>query len=377
MTRRDYGSGTIEERSPGRWRVTVEFPRDPVAAKRRRNRFTIRGSKRDAQRALRDALGERDHGVDITPAKITVADWLTRWLPRHHAEGHINDRTLERYGGIVNGHLIPSFGQLRLKDLRADQVTDVKVRWLLGEKSTAAHPLSGATVHKHLNILRRALSDAVASGLLSRNPLDAVTSPSTAPASEQRALTEQEVDLLIAAAGDGRYAVPLRFTLATGLRQGEMLALEWADVDLDSAVMTVRGTKTQNSRRTIELSGTTVAQLRSHRQAQRHQRLRLGSTWQENGLVFPSRIGTPWLRRPFYRDYKAVVAESDVGDPASVKWHTLRHSAATLWIKGGVDIYTVSRRLGHSSAAFSMDVYGHLLKGQQRHAAEVLDGLLA
>ncbi|MDP6605156.1 MAG: site-specific integrase, partial [Dehalococcoidia bacterium] len=162
-----------------------------------------------------------------------------------------------------------------------------------------------------------------------------------------------------------------------GLRQAEMLTLKWDDVDIETAEVRVRGTKTQNSRRTIELSSTTVAQLRSHRQAQRQHRLRLGPAWHEHGLVFPSSIGTPWLRRPFYRDYKMVVAISGVDDPASVKWHTLRHTAATLWIKGSVDIYTVSRRLGHASAAFTMDVYGHLLKGQQQHAAGVLDHLLA
>ena len=94
-------------------------------------------------------------------------------------------------------------------------------------------------------------------------------------------------------------------------------------------------------------------------------------------MVFPSSIGTPWVRRAFYRDYKMLVNESGIAAPQSVKWHTLRHTAASQWIKAGVDIFTVSRRLGHSSAAFTMDRYGHLLKGQQRQAAEALDHLLA
>ena len=139
----------------------------------------------------------------------------------------------------------------------------------------------------------------------------------------------------------------------------------------------MRWTKTARSHRTIELSAATVAQLNAHRQSQRERRVLLGPTWQDNGLVFPSTIGTPWIRRTFYRDYKSLVGASALDVPETVTWHALRHSAASQWIKAGVDIYTVSRRLGHSSASFTMDVYAHLLKGQQRQAAEALDHLLA
>ena len=88
-------------------------------------------------------------------------------------------------------------------------------------------------------------------------------------------------------------------------------------------------------------------------------------------------IGTPWLPRPFYRDFKKAVNQSSLIDPESVTWHTLRHTAASQWLLRDVDVFTVSRRLGHASAAFTMDVYGHLLKGQQTQAAEALDHLMA
>ena len=92
--------------------------------------------------------------------------------------------------------------------------------------------------------------------------------------------------------------------------------------------------------------------------------------------MFPSGIGAPWLRRTFYRDYKRIIDRTGLTDPDSIHWHTLRHSAASQWIRRGMGIFTVSRRLGHASAAFTMDTYAHLLKGQQRQAAEALDDLL-
>ena len=135
--------------------------------------------------------------------------------------------------------------------------------------------------------------------------------------------------------------------------------------------------KTTNSRRVIELSAATVTLLRRHKIAQNEERLRLGTIWQDQALVFPSPHGTPQYRRIFYRDYMAIVRASGIQDLAGLNWHALRHTAASLWIKAGVDVFVVSRRLGHSNPAFTMRTYAHLLPGQQRAAAEALDHLLA
>jgi integrase len=106
-------------------------------------------------------------------------------------------------------------------------------------------------------------------------------------------------------------------------------------------------------------------------------RLRLGAVWHDNDLVFPSLLGKPWIPRPFYKVYRRIVDESGIEHPQTVNWHTLRHTAASQWLRHGVDVFSVSRRLGHASASFTMDTYAHLLKGQQREAAEALDYLLA
>lgn len=373
--RREHGSGTIIARGADRWLLRIDYGRDPLTKKRIRRSYTVVGTKAAAQRRMRELLLERDADASL-PSRLTIGEWLTRWLASHHADGRINEKVHVRYQGIVNGHIIPAIGSLELKDLRSTHIAQLKSRWLSRGNRGGEEPLSAASVYKHLVMLRRALAEAVRLGLIARNPADAVSKPSRVKQREQRALTEEEITLLLTSAAGSRYDAPIRFTLASGLRLGELLALEWADVDLDKRLVHVRGTKTAKSRRTVELSAVTVSTLRAHRQRQRRDRLRRGPVWEEHGLVFASTRGTPWFQRMFYRDYRLVVDRSGIAEPASVTWHTLRHTAATQWLRHGADVFSVSRRLGHASAAFTMDVYGHLLRGQQHQAAEALDYLL-
>jgi integrase len=213
-------------------------------------------------------------------------------------------------------------------------------------------------------------------GLIQHNPVSAVASPSVQRKEEQRALDTDEIKVLLNAATGTRFDIPIRFTLAAGLRQGELLDLSWSDLNLDAGLLNCAGTKSPKSRRAIELSAGTISLLRAHKQEQLERRMRSGPAWQKNGLVFPTTKGTRWPARIFYRDYKKVVSAAELSDPETILWHTLRHTAASQWIAQGADIFTVSRRLGHASAAFTMDVYAHLLRGQQTVAAEAMDTLI-
>jgi integrase len=397
MTRENYGNGSIVERGPDRWMISIALPPDPLTGTRRRSRFTYNGKKRDAQRALREALTKRDTGGTVIAGKETVADRLTSWLSNHTADGALGLRTQERYEGIIRQHLIPELGAVRLQQLTADHISAAKTKWLSGKESTAKRPLSGASVNKIMVVLHEALADAVNTRAIAYNPIDAVKSPSAQSATERRALSADEIVILLKAAGTGRFATPIRFALATGVRQGELLGASWDAFDAEAGTFTVSRSliyvkgqtsmttgKTANARRVIELSEGTVAMLRAHRTAQLEHRLKCGALWKENGLIFPSSIGTPWLARLFYRGYRAIVdraadvelARPALAYPATVTFHSLRHTAASQWIKHGVDIYTVSRRLGHAKPGFTMLVYGHLLPGQQRVAASALDHLL-
>lgn len=388
MARRDYGTGTIVPRGPHRWQIKLSLAPDPFTGKRRRPTFTIDGSKRDAQIALRKALGERDQGIDVSPQKVTVGEWLTRWLARHHGEGNISKVTHTRYEVAVRAHLVPSLGDIKLRDLRRDHVADLKTRWLTGEGSTATRPQSAATVRKQLNVLRQALDGAVEAGLIALNPAGPVKSPPLPTHDEKRALTETEIRALLDVAAGGRLDVPIRFAIATGIRQGELLGMRWSDLDVERSVVHVRrslsraGTAEFNepkakSRRTLELSEATLQVLRRHRLAQNEHRLLLGESWQDGGLMFPSTVGSPWQARNFYRAFKiSVVARTSIDDVDTVTWHTLRHTAASHWLMAGVTSFEVARRLGHASTNITERVYAHLLPGGQQKSAHALDHLV-
>ena len=134
--------------------------------------------------------------------------------------------------------------------------------------------------------------------------------------------------------------------------------------------------KTERSRRTIELSARTLARLRRRRAVQNAARLELGTAWDDHNLVFPNGRGRYGHRAVFYKGFRRLLDASKIARSGEVNFHSLRHTAASQWILAGVDLLTVSRRLGHASASFTMDVYGHLLSGQQGPAAEALDHLI-
>ena len=380
---RSAGTGSIESRGENRWRVTVFRGRNGQREVQR-YRLTVVGTRKEAEQALRTELAKRDRGIDVTPQRVTIAEWLTRWLEAHATTRDLEESTRVRYERVIRRQLVPALGHRTLQSLRPVHV----------QEFYAQSSLSVSARRRSHVVLSRALDDAVRAQLLALNPAHGVSPPSERRQrdrlDEQRALDDGELRALLDQARGTAHEAPLRLTLATGLRQGELLALRWSDLDLEAGTLTVarnaqilaasgvlfRPPKTRNARRTLEISPATITLLRLHRAQQHEHRLRLGRAWADGDLVFPSAIGTPWFPRNFYRGYKRLVERSGIARPQEVVWHTLRHTAATHWIKAGVDIHIVSRRLGHASAAFTMDTYGHLLSGMQKRASEVMDHLL-
>lgn len=381
--RRPYGTGNIQKRGERSYRVRVYSGVDSDTGKPRRREETVRGTKQDAERRLRALLSEIDHGLDVPPERLTVGEWLPRWLEDHATRSGLADRTRLRYEHIISKKLVPALGKVRLQALRADHIESM---YTDQRKTLAAN-----TIRQHHVVLKKALDQAVRGKLIPRNPIDAVIAPRAPRHQEERALTVAEIGLLLAAAEGTAWDTPIRVALATGLREGELLALRWDDIDFTAKTVTVSravgylpgkgmtfsSPKTKNARRRIELSDTSIEILRAHRQSQLERRLRLGPAWQDFDLVFPSNLGTPWIVHNFYRGYRKLVSQSGITSPETVDFHCLRHTAATQWLRSGADIHSVSRRLGHASAAFSMDKYAHLLHGMQQTAAEALDDVLA
>jgi integrase len=376
-------AGSIRKQGKESWEVTVNLGRDPETKRLRRHFFTVRGKKADAERALTAALGQRDQGIDLAPAKITVAEYIRVWL-RDYAEHNVAASTLQRYRGIVESHIIPTLGSRRLADLRPIDIQAAYTKWLSpgGRCGSEMRGLSPRTVLHHHRLLREAFHQAVRWQLLARNPCDAVEPPRP-PRAEVQVLDEQGVRrMLDAARSEPLYAL-FHTAITTGARLGELLALRWQDVDFERGRVSIARTvrrysdkgyvfsqpKTHRSRRPIALDADTKLVLLEHRRHQIEQRLLVGPPYNDQDLVFATATGTVLgdsrVRTTFGRILRAAGLKR-------IRLHDLRHTAATLMLKAGVNPKVVSDRLGHSTISITLDIYSHVLPDMQRDGAEAL-----
>ena len=245
-------------------------------------------------------------------------------------------------------------------------------------------PKSVRLVHA---VLHRAFKQAVRWRLINVNPADAVDAP-RAERKEFHALDAEETARLLEAARADRLHGVYVLAVTCGMRQGELLGLRWADVDLDKGALAVRQQvmriggewrfsepKTKAGRRVITLPAVAVSALREHRRRQAEERLRVGPEWHDNGLVFTNRIGNPIEKQNLMR--RSFWPLLDRAALPRIRFHDLRHTAATLLLAEGLHPKVVQERLGHSTIAITMDVYSHVGMTLQREAAETLDRLFA
>lgn len=375
--------GSVKKRGQSSWSVVVDLGPDPETAKRRQLRRTVRGTKREAEELLVRLLHERDSGLDQPRTKVTVGEYLDRWL-HDYVRFNTSPATYVQYESLIRRHIRPVIGSFELSRLRPQQVQNLYTRALEG--TGERRPLSASSVTSLHRILREALQYATRWQLISRNPADGAEPPRVSRPSLS-VPDGQVVRRLLASAELTPYGAVVHLALMSGLRRGEVLGLRWEDVDLDAGVLYVRQTlqrlpgrslefrrpKTTSSNRSVALSPATVSRLRRHRQNQLEHRLRLGAAYEDAGLVFTTPIGSPIdpsnLRRAWLGIQRAAGAQG-------IRFHDLRHAHATLMLQQGTHPKIVSERLGHSGIRVTMDVYSHVVPGLQAEAAAQLDAFL-
>jgi integrase len=283
-------------------------------------------------------------------------------------KGSVRDRTWERHEQVVRLHLGPTIGNVRLDRLNALQVQSVYGRKLEAGLSPPTVEIVHATLHK-------ALKQAVGWTLIPRNVAEAAMPPRPVGREIKPLSRERARALLEAARGDSLYAFYV-LAVTTGMRNGELLALQWRDVDLDAGTLRVRRTvfngdvsppKTAAGNRTIRLTGMAVVALREHRLTTARQRI---YEW-----VFPSRAGTPLsVHNVHNRSWKPLLERAEL--PASTRMHDLRYTCATLLLSRGVPVKVVSEMLGHGDVAITLGVYQSVLPDMQESAARVMEEAL-
>ena len=373
-SRRGVGEGSIFQRSSdGRWVATISY-RDAAGKLHRPRRY---GRTRvEARQLLRDLQRQAEAGAVLAGRSPTVAEYLGRWLNASRAS--VRPRTAAGYASIVAVRIVPRIGGVRL-----DRLTPDIIQTLYSDLADAGlSPRS--VIHTH-RCLHRALRQAVRWGLLGRNPTDAVDVP-RAERREMTTLSREQVERLLAATVADRDHAIYVLAVTTGLRQGELLGLRWSDVDFDAGRLAVQRSlqrqqgkglvfvepKTARSRRSVTLSQRAVAALRDHRVRQLEERLALGSEWQDVSLDFPNLTGGPMDGPTLTGRFKAALVLA--GLPV-IRFHDLRHSAATLLLEEGIHPKVVQELLGHSTITLTLDTYSHVTATMHDQAATTMDRL--
>jgi integrase len=375
--KRGNGEGSITQLANGRWqgRVSLEGGK--------RKAFYGK-TRQEVATKLAAALRDRDKGLPVgMDERQTTGQYLKTWL--ESTRGQIEPSSWRRYQDYVRVHLVPALGKVTLARLSAQQV-----QAFYGRKQQEG--LSGTTVHGIHGMLHRALNDALRMGLVQRNVTEMVRAPRRTT-QEVHPLTEEQAQQFLAAAADAaadgdRYYALYVLALTTGMREGELLGLHWQDVNLQTGTVQVRlglqeakgphgryilaEPKTDYSKRTIGLTPTALDALRAHRARLAEERLRLGEAWDSShDLVFPNTFGGLMIpdnltKRPF----KALLKRAGLPD---IRFHDLRHTAATLLLARGVNVKLVSELLGHADVTTTLRIYGHVLPHMHQAAVAIME----
>jgi integrase len=371
--RRGHGEGSIHQRKDGSWCAIVDL--GWVNGKRKR-KYLYGKTRKEVADKLKAAYHDQASGVDLASERQTVEEFLKLWLEQT-VKVRNRDGTYDNYAQIVRSHITPAIGKYQLTKLTPEQV-----QAMLNQLTGVG--LAPRTVRNVRAVLRDALNQAVKRRRIAYN----VAALVEIPRAEKPVITpltpEQAQALLEAVRGDPLEAL-YRVALSLGLRRGEVLALRWEDIDFDrhelhvtgsvrrvGGVLRRRSPKTQSSTRTLSLPTILLRILRQHRL--RQDQLRQHDDWQENGLVFPSSVGTLMEPGNLHRRFKQVLVHADL--PATFRFHDLRHSCATLLLAQGVPLVVVRDTLGHTQISTTADIYGHVLPETHRQAMAGLDALL-
>jgi len=385
MGKRRSSGGTIIHRADGRWEARVSI--GDGAGRRRRKSFYGR-TQREVHQRLTQALHDQQQGLPVGgDERQALGTYLEAWL--RTTQPTIRPTTFVSYTGHVRRHLIPALGRIPLV-----KVTPQQVRALLADKS--AEGLAPGTVQRIHATLRACLNQAFRDGLVARN-VAMLVSPPRAVRYDMKPLDPDGARRLLAAAKGDRLEALYAVGLAMGLRQGEALGLCWSDVDWEAGTLQVRHSlqrvpkmlredhsrgadnyrlvEPKTRQRTILMPQVVATALHDHRLRQLEERLAAGPAWGWKGgdLVFATTVGTPLDATVVTKGFQALLARSGL---PRIRFHDLRHSAATLLLAQGVIPRVLMETLGHTQIGTTLNLYAHVLPTLQRDATDRMDALL-
>ena len=377
------GGGTIRQRPDGRWEARYTLGIDPGTGKQIQKSVYGKTQKEVAQN-LRQITAEIDAKTYVAPCKLSVAEWMAVWA-QDYLVG-IKASTAYLYKRTIELYIEPHLGHIRLDTLNAHTVQHFYNELAKPSKPDAA-PLSAKSIKNIHGVLHKALQQAVLLNYIRYNPTTACVLPKIVK-KEIHPLTDQQTAQLLNLLKGSKYEIPLTVDLFTGLREGELLGLIWDCVDFEKGTILVNkqlrrsqrkgGTyyfspPKNNKSRTITPAPYVMKLLQAQKVQQARQRLMAGPAWEDSGLVFTNEFGRYVSYRAIFDSFKRIVKRIGLPD---ARIHDLRHTYAVNCIRAGDDIKTVQSNLGHATAAFTLDVYGHFTDDMRSVSAQRMEGFI-
>lgn len=385
-TRAAQGSGTIRQRPDGRWEARFTIGRDPGTG-RQIQRSVYGATQQEVRKKLAEAVAALDAGNYFEPSKMTLGRWVEIWLQEYM--GDKKYLTVKHYKAQCRAHIVPSLGAVKLSELTTPQIQS----FYNGLQRGGMAAKSVRNVH---GILTKCLSTAVQVGYLRDNPASRVTLPKVEK-KEIRPLSDEQVKAFLTVSAGDEYEIILKTILFTGLREAEATGLTWDCIDFKAGIIKVckqlqkrpqqDGGFTfaplkNNKTRIIKPAPFVLSLLERRRREQVEQRFRAGELWtgwsnaeeRKTALVFTTATGGNLSPQTVYNHYKKLARK--IGAPDS-RVHDLRHTFAVLSLQNGDDVKTVQGNLGHATAAFTLDVYGHVSERMKEDSAARMEAYIA
>ncbi len=390
--------GTIEKRGKSAYRITVSDGYNPDGTQRRM-RKTLRFPEEMTERACLRACEQESallyaqlqSGEAVCAKLLTLEELARLYMEDHATAAGLTEKTKAGYRELLEGRILPALGREPVQKLTPQKISRFYTA-LYREPSKGNHAsgktLSASSVMHYHRMLRALLNYAVKCGYIATNPALRVT----APRQEQREAAyydDVQSARLLKALEDAplKYRAGVMLALLGQLRKGEIAGLDWQDADLDARLLHIRRSathvpgvgvvvkspKTQSGKRLIALPQDMIDVLKALKREQAADRLQMGETWVDSGAMFTAWNGSRQHPDTIGKWFSRFLAEHNL---PHIRFHDLRHTGASLLFSQGVDIQTISKRLGHSKTSVTMDIYGHAYDANDRRAADDLGALL-
>lgn len=397
------GKGSLEKRGDNTWRLVASYGMKGDKQIKKTKTVTVKvaceqksckgctktarcQARREAEKLLAEFTLEIEKGLFIEPAKLTFSDFVERWLKDYGAT-NLAPKTLHRYKQMLNTRILPAMGHLKVEQIRPTHLLDFYTNLQEDGIREDGKPgaLSERTILHHHRLISAIMQDAVEWQVIGSNPASRVKPPKVVKR-QMPCYDEEQVSQLLEATDKEnlKHQVLIHLALWTGLRRGEIMGIDWSNVNFDKGVLQVsqasqylpkQGTftkepKNENSNRLLSLPAFLVDMLKQYKKEQAEASMEIRDIWQDSDRIF-----TTWDGRPGHPEWPSQWFSKFIKkhELPHLNFHGLRHTAATMLINQGLPAKNISSRMGHANISTTMDIYGHYLKSADKEASDRLE----